>query len=124
MKERVRIGHGDPGVAIFALLARFDGAAQCFSHRLHAIADAKDGNPQIEQLRIAGGGLRRKHALGAPGKNDAGWPALLQLGGGRVMPDNLGIDMLFAHTPGDELRVLRTEIENGDVLIFFHLVGK
>ena len=66
------------------------------------------------------GALGSNTLLGTPGKNDAGGVALPQLGGRRVIPDNFGIDMLFPHAPGDELRILRPEIQYGDPVVVLH----
>ena len=46
------------------------------------------------------------------GENDPFRGLLLDFARANVVPNDLGIDLAFAHPPRDDLGVLRTEIEN------------
>src|SRR5262249_13433368 len=83
---------------------------------LHAVADAEHGNAEVEDFRIAG---RRPLLVdaGRPARQDDA--ARLQLAhpfGRDAGPHELAEDVLLAHPPGDELSVLRAEVEDQDAL--------
>src|ERR1017187_8974182 len=98
-----------------------DVAAGEMIGELQAVADAQDGNAQIEEFRIAGRRPRFVNA-GRPAREDDA--ASLQPAyplGGDVGADELAEDVLLAHPPGNELGVLRAEVEDQDVFVVRHL---
>ena len=52
--------------------------------------------------------------LGAAAEDHAGGTAGRDLGRGDRVRDDLGVDVRLAHPPGDELRVLRAEVDDED----------
>jgi hypothetical protein len=95
-------------------VAPLDLAAELVRHRLHAIANAENRDPEMEHRFgcLVGGFF--VHAGMAPGEDDA-----LEQTVGRVVTDpfvghiagmHLAIDMRLAHAPGDELGDLGAEI--------------
>jgi hypothetical protein len=51
LEERIRRLQDNLGPAILPMRTRLDLAAQQQSHRLHAVADAQDGNARLEERR-------------------------------------------------------------------------
>src|SRR5262245_38388450 len=86
------------------------------SRKLQAVADAQNGDIQIEDLRIAVRGSLVVHAGRSAGENDAARGELGDTGRRQVMPHDLAEDVEIAHAPGDELRVLPAEVEDQDAL--------
>jgi hypothetical protein len=97
-------------------LVALHAAAERLRHELHSVADAEHGDAEIEDARIA---LRR--ALGvnagrAAGEDESDGRNLAHASGSDVVPNDFGVHVLLAHTAGNELSVLRAEIENEDAL--------
>ena len=93
-----------------------DLSAQGLAGQLHPVADSQDGDPQTEQFRIA---LRRPvfvDAGRAARKNDAFGSEFGHSLGGNVMPNDLAVNALFADSSSDQLRVLRSEVEDNNSL--------
>jgi hypothetical protein len=107
--------------AELALVAAFDLAAELVRHGLHAVADAQHRHAQFEhRLRALVGGFF-VHAGVAAGKDDA-----LEVAVGGVFAHpfvadvagmHFGKHMGFAHAAGDQLRDLRAEIEDEDLVV-------
>jgi hypothetical protein len=85
-------------------------AAQGLGHQLHAVADAEDGEAQLEEGRVTGRGIRFVDAGRSAGKHDARGLARGQLRGGQVAAQDFAIDVELADTTRNELRVLRAEV--------------
>jgi hypothetical protein len=104
------------GKAVFALLGRDDLAAERVGHELDAVANAQDRDAEVED---ALGRVRRTLAVDAlrpSGKDESGRLLLADRGErGREWQD-LRVDTELADLPGDELGVLRPEIEDEDFL--------
>ena len=99
-------------VTKFALVARFDGAAQLHGHGEHAVANAQHRHPLLiyrlwcaQILRFVGAGVaaRENDALGTIASNE-------------FVRDVVGVDFgihpSFTHATRDELRDLGAEVEN------------
>ena len=116
--EQIGVRH-DPhmGPAIFAGRSAFDLPAQRLADQLHAVADAQHGNAQLENRRIAMRSAGFVNARRAARKNQAARGQLLHAGGRDVVPHDFAIDALLAHPPGDQLGVLRAEIEDQHLLV-------
>ena len=100
--------------SVLALTGRGDLAAERPGHQLMAVADAEHRHPEVEQPRID---LRR--ALGvdrrrSPAEDQPGGPASAHLVGRHVVRHDLGVDVRLAHAAGDQLRVLRAEVDDED----------
>ena len=111
------------GVAEFALGARLDLAAELLGHRLHAVADAEDGNARGED------GFARlvvRFFIGAhvrAREDDALRVERADEVGGDVVGMNFAVDVGFAHAAGDELRHLAAEVENENAVVRHGCVG-
>ena len=118
LEQRARRGRLDRGAAELATVRGADPAPQLGAHGLLAVADAEDRHAAREHRP---GRARREvvhRRRGSPGQDDRP-----QVGAGRrqrrfgaIERRDLAIDATFAHAPGDELRVLRTEIDHQDAL--------
>ena len=100
------------GPAVLAGRSALHLAAQRLAGQLHPVANAQHGQAEFEDRRIALRGARLVHAGRAAGKDDPLWGQFADPCGGDVVPDDLAVDVLLPNTPGDQLRVLRTEIQN------------
>ena len=92
-------------------------------HQLHAVADAKHRHAHLEERRIAERRAGFRHALRAAGKDHADGAPRRDCRGGCVERQNLAVHRQFAQASGDELRILRAEIENDDGLVRHRTVG-
>ena len=104
----------DGVVAVLAVVGRLDSAAELHRERLHPIADAEHrflgGEQRVADLRRAGFNGR----LGPARENDPGRSERRDLLGSRVERKYFAVDADLADAPRDQLRVLRTVIENED----------
>ncbi len=109
--------HRDRGRAELAVRGRSDGAAEAVRHQLHAVANAKHRHAEVEHCRIAYRGAGIGHALRTARQDDAGrLPVANRLDRRGRRPD-FRIDRQLAQATCDELRVLRSEVENDDGLM-------
>jgi hypothetical protein len=83
-------------------------------HELHAVADAEDGDPHIEDLAVEARCTLGVDAIGPTGEDDASRLALLQILRGGARGQDLGIDLQLPQPAGDELCVLASEVEDDD----------
>src|SRR5207245_8908509 len=107
----------DPGGAILAPRASRHPAAQLVDEQLHPVADAEQGHTGGEDRGIAQGGVRLVDAARATGEYQGLWPAGLDHGPGRGPWDQLGIDAGLADPAGNQLAVLRSEVEHQHQLL-------
>ena len=100
--------------AEFLLLRPGDHAAERVGQRLHPVADAQHRQPALEDVA---GHLRRAFlvdAVRSAGEDVALRLMHVDLFGVGVAREDLGVNALLAHAPGDQLGVLRAEVEDGD----------
>ena len=119
--EKAAVGI-EPGLRL-AVLARgvFSGGshfpAEILRHKLAAVADAKNGDAELEDLRIH---LRRTfgvHTLRAAGEDDADGVKGTDLVDGHGVRLDFAIHIALAHTARNELIILPSKIEDDDRLI-------
>ena len=89
-----------------------------------AALDAIGGVLGVESFPANAAGYRRLlawlrgfgpvDARGPAGEDDPGRLELFELLGAGLKREDLGVDLAFAHTTRDDLRILRSEIEDGD----------
>ena len=112
----------EPGLRL-AVLARgvFSGGshfpAEILRHKLAAVADAKNGDAELEDLRVH---LRRTfgvHTLRAAGEDDADGVKGTDLVDGHGVRLDFAIHIALAHTARNELIILPSKIEDDDRLI-------
>jgi len=98
--------------AILASSGEDDLAAKVMRHQHQAVTNSQHGNAQRKNLWIDLRGAFVINAGWPSGKND---PVRLQrsdFAGWRVEANNFRIHLTLADSPGDDLRVLRPEIED------------
>ena len=106
----------DPDVcrAVFPAVGREDVAAELVGHELCAVADPEDRDAPAPDRGVR---LRRAVVIDgvrAAGQDDAARPALLELGIGRVVREQLRVDVELTDAPRDELGELAAEVEDDD----------
>lgn len=99
--------------AVFASLAGLHSTAQMMCEQLVSVADPENGRPAVEDLRVNVRAAALVNTSRSAGNDNAF--AGTQFGGGRVARLHICIDAKFADTPGNQMRILTTRIENGDL---------
>src|SRR5206468_1275100 len=97
-----------------ALGRAHDLAAQELGPELEPVADPEHGDPEAEDLAIDRGRVALVDGRGAARQDHA--PRAPHLRGAGRERDDLRVDAVLAHAPRDELRVLRAEVEDEDLL--------
>ena len=104
----------DLRVSELAVIGGLDLASELRRHRLHAVADPEHRHPELEHRVRSAVARRLVDRFGAAGEDDA----LRREGAEPLRVDvervDLGVHVRLAHPPGDELGVLRAEIEDDD----------
>ena len=116
-EERRRIRDRDRGVAELALRRRRHFPAERMRHQLHPVADAEHRLAEIEQRRVARRRAGVRDALGPARQDDARRVPCANRFRRRARRPDLRIHRQLAQAPGDELGVLRPEIEHDDGLV-------
>ena len=101
---------------VFSRRRVVDLATERVTGQLHAVANAKHGDAQAEQLRIASGRAFFVNAHRTARQDD---PLGSQLGEpvrSDIVTEDLAVDVLVSYASGDQLGVLRSEVENNDSL--------
>src|SRR6185312_2640479 len=106
----------DPGVAEFASVAAFHRAPELHGHRLQAVADAQQRHAEIEDSLRDARRARRDRGFRTAGKDDPLRRKLRDLLRRVVPGPDLAIHADLAHPSRDQLRVLRTEVEDEDLV--------
>src|SRR5690606_3475997 len=110
----------DASGAVLPLAARLHLAAELLGHELLAVADAEHGDAELEEAGVA---LRRRRivdAVGAAAQHDGAWGERPDLGERKRAGMDLAVDVAFADASRDELGVLRTAVEDQDLLAGCH----
>ena len=113
-----RVGRGDLAGRTTVLTRRrpADPTTEGIAGQLHPVADPEDGDAEAKEPRIA---ARRPFLVDArrtAGEDDSARGDVADPVRRQVMADDLAEDVLLADPPGNELCVLRAEIENDDPL--------
>src|SRR5207249_2238803 len=85
--------------------------------KLHAVTDAEHRDPRLQQLDPNRRRLSIVDTGRASGKNETVRALAENTGHGSVVRQDLRIDMRLANPAGNQLGVLRTEIENENFLV-------
>ena len=109
--------HADGRVAELALARPPHVAAEQARHQLHAVADAEDGDAQVEDARVAGRCAGIGNTPRSTREDETGGALGLDGRARRIERHDLGVDRHFTQTTCDELRVLRAEIEDENRLM-------
>ena len=112
----VSIAHREHGTAVFTAGRGLHLAAEGRCEELRAVADAQQGQFALDGRKVGWQGRARPVTeKGLPERITPRTEASERRN--LVEGVDLAIDVQFAYAPRDELRVLRTEVENQD---FFH----
>ena len=103
------------GEAVLALARGNDLASEEMGHELESVADAQDREAELEDPGRRQRGALLVDAPRAAGKDEGARGFFFYSSDGDIERHDLGIDPQLADLPGDELRVLRTEIEDEDL---------
>ena len=107
----------DFGITKLALSGTLDFASKLLGHRLHPVADAKHRYAQFKNHLRRPPLSRFVDRIGASGEDDAFRVELAN----EILTDiewmQFAIDLLFAYPPGNQLRDLRTKIEDENFLV-------
>ena len=107
----------DDRASVFADAGRANRAAQDLRHHLRPVADPEDRDAGFEERPLEKRRVLTVDAFGAAGQDDA----LVVFGKDPVEADrirkDLGVDVLLADAPRNELIVLSAEIEDQDLLV-------
>ena len=109
------------GVAVLAFLALLDASPELMGHHLHPVADAEHGDAELPDAGVA---LRRfayVHTGGPAAEDDPARFQRRERCRGCVVAQDLGEHLAFADAPGDDLCVLRAEVQNND--LFCHTLN-
>ena len=118
-----RVHHG-VDCAVLAYRAGPDFAAECVTHKLHAVANTKHGYAKLKQFL---GAVRRAfvvYTVRTARQYDTDRSNLLDFFHGSVAGQYLGVHVALAHTSGNQLLVLSAEVEDKHRLLFFHKPSK
>ncbi len=102
------------GPAVLTSARLGHGAAEVTGEDLRPVTDAQDGDAEVVDALVDPGGAVLVHRLRATGEDQRRRPARCQVVGGDVVGDDLGEDVALADAPGDQLRVLRSEVDDED----------
>jgi hypothetical protein len=120
-KQRAKtIGDAQRPFAVFAFFAFLDFAAEEMAEELQAETHAEQGQAHVENRSVGQRRFFRIHAGRSAGENDAARSQRGDFGRGRVIAEDDGIHVALANAARDDLRVLRTEIENNNC--FDHVI--
>jgi hypothetical protein len=109
-------GDRDLGVAELPLAGGGDATAELLCHGLHAVADTEHRHAELEHRGRGARRVGRRDRLGSAGEDHAARPERTHLRITHVPRVDLAVDAELADAPGDQLRVLRPEIEDQDAL--------
>ena len=98
-------------LAVLTDLGSAAGAAELMDHQLLAVADAENGQAQLENGVVERGGVRLKHRRGAAGEDDGGGAEGADVVHRHGVGLDLAVDAAFTHAARDEQIVLPAEIQ-------------
>ncbi len=113
---RCTVFNGDFRMAVLAAGRIEHLAAEMMDDEVQSIADSQDRQAQFEQLGISGGGVSVVNRRRPAGEDEAQGLERLNLADGRGAGQHDGEDVVFADAARNQLRVLRTEVEDDDCL--------
>ena len=111
--QRIFASDSEVGDAIFATLAFLNCAAEMMCEKLVAVADSENRQSGPKEVWINIGTAALVNASRAAGDDDAFTRAKFACR--RVAWLNVGINSQLADAPGDQVGVLSTGIEDGDL---------
>ena len=119
-EERAGVFQINLYLPVFAHLAGRNLAAERVCHKLHAVADAENGNAEAEYALVAPGGRGIVNAVRPAREDDADGVEFLDLFNGRSAGENEGMNVHFPDAPRDKFLVLSAEVEHYDGFACIH----
>ena len=107
----------DAGDPVFPVLRAADLAAQKVGDQLHPVADPQHGDAKLEQLLRDPRRVGVVHAGRPAGEDYPGRREVAHELRSHVEGVDLAVDALLPHTPRDEHRVLRPEVQDEDLSV-------
>ncbi len=104
----------DFGVAVFAFVGGAYFAAEVMDDVLESIADAEGGQAEREDGGVGGRGVGVVDGAGASAEDEADGVVRIDFRDRRGARQDDREDVVFADPAGDELGVLRAEVEDDD----------
>ena len=98
-------------------MSALDLAAQLLRHRLLAVADAEHRDAGVIDRRRRQWRVGLMHRRRPAGQDHGLWLHFPERVFRLLERYDLGVDALLAHTPRDQLRDLRTEIDDQDFVV-------
>jgi hypothetical protein len=114
LEQATGLGDVDRSRSVFALALGRDLATQDVRHEVHAVADAEDREPAVQDRGLDERRVLVVHARRSAGEDDADHAASLELLGGDVVGEDLAVHAGLADAARDELRVLGSIVEDRD----------
>jgi hypothetical protein len=108
--------HVNAGITELTQLGTFNLAAQLLGHGLHAVADTEDRYAQVEHRLRAARAVGFVHGLGTAGEDHAFWSEFADRILVHVERVQFAVHTDLTHAAGDQLGVLRTEVEDQDAV--------
>ncbi len=99
-------------LAVLGDVVARDAATQLMGDELVSVADSEHRDSRRQDPGVDAVGALCIHGSRTTGQHDARRAPPLDLAGGDVARNDLRVDVCLAYPPGDELRVLRTEIDD------------
>ena len=106
------VGDLQLGAAVLAAHASPDFAAELLGDQLGAVADAEDRDAEVVDRRVERRRAVDVHALRTTGQDERGRWIGGDLGRGDAVRHDLAVHVELADPPGDQLRVLRSEVDD------------
>ena len=116
IEERARLDDVEVGPPELALRGRFDRAAQRRAHRLLAVADSEERDAERVDALVGARRLGLGERCRPARENDAPRRQAFDLARPRSVRPDLAVDPGLAHPARDQLRHLRAEIEDQNLL--------
>ena len=116
LEQRARFGDVQLRSPELPHLRLLDAPSERVDEQLHAVADAHDRNPELEQAHLQRRGAGSVDRSGAAGEDDAARFSRGHLLEGHVVREQLAEDAAVAHPARDQLGVLPAVVQDEDLL--------
>ena len=121
VEQGAGLGDGDGRTSVLPRAGVGDLAAEALGHQLEAVAHAEHGDAGREDVVVDAGGTLGVHAGRSAGQDDRLRAAREHLGDRHGVRHDLGVDPRLTDAAGDELGVLRPEVDDEDQVVLCRL---
>ena len=123
-KEGIGVDEVDFGVAVFALAGGADAASEVMDDVLESITNSQDGKAEGQDCGIGWRRIGVVDGAGASGEDEADGAVGEDFVDGGGARKHHREDVLFTDAAGDELGVLRAEVEDDNCVLDLRLNGR